>query len=54
MRTNTTVLKSLQLYKDMCRKMSLGLLSVFYDLSAHFVKKKIEIKHYLQFGTPSN
>ena len=50
----TTVLKSLQLYKDMCRKMSLGLLSVFYDLSAHFVKKKVEIKHYLQFGTPSN
>ena len=34
--------------------MSLGLLSVFYDLSAHFVKKKIDIKHYLQFGTPSN
>ena len=42
MRTNTTVLKSLQLYKDTCRKMSLGLLSVFYDLSAHFVKKKLK------------
>ena len=26
----------------MCRKMSLGLLSVFYDLSAHFVKKKLK------------
>ena len=39
-RTNSTGLKYLQLYKDMCRKMSVGLLKcIRKPLSAHFVKK---------------